>query len=139
MHLAYPLVLSALLFGIGLYGVLARRNAVLVLASVELLLNAVILDLVAFDTYARDVLHSGQVLSLFVITLAAAETGVGLALILLVFRQRATSQLDELDDLREPDDTRDREPSDPDLDIGTDEAEPAPGASASGPRGGARR
>lgn len=103
MHLAYPAVLSALLFSLGVYGVLARRNAVLVLAAVELMLNAVNLNLVAFDAYWADALHAGQVLTLFVITLAAAEIGVGLAIVLLVFRNRATSQVDELRELRETD------------------------------------
>ena len=101
MHLAYPTVLSALLFAVGAYGVLARRNAVLVLAAVELMLAAVLLDLVAFDAYWSDALHAGQVMTLFVITLAAAEIGVGLAIVLLVYRNRATSQVDELTALGE--------------------------------------
>jgi NADH-quinone oxidoreductase subunit K len=112
MHLAYPAVLSALLFAVGAYGVLARRNAVLVLASVELMLAAVLLDLVAFDAYWGDALHAGQVMTLFVITLAAAEIGVGLAIVLLVYRNRATSQVDELRSLgeRQWDATEDRAP-----------------------------
>ena len=73
MPLLYPLVLSSALFGIGLYGVLARRNAVLMLLGVELMLNAVNLNLVAFDAWFADELHTGQVLTLFTITLAAAE------------------------------------------------------------------
>jgi NADH-quinone oxidoreductase subunit K len=101
MPLAYPAVLAALLFSIGVYGVLARRNAVLVLLSVELMLNAVNLNLVAFDTYLRDELHAGQVLTLFVITVAAAEIGLGLAVVLLVFRQRGSSDIDDLRDLGE--------------------------------------
>jgi NADH-quinone oxidoreductase subunit K len=101
MHLAYPLVLSALLFSLGVYGVLARRNAILVLMAVELMLNAVNINLVAFDVYLQDVLNSGQVLTLFVITIAAAEVGIGLAIVLLVYRNRATSDLRELDDLGE--------------------------------------
>ena len=73
MHLVYPLVVAALLFGIGVYGILARRNAVLVLMSVEIMLNAVNLNFVAFDAWWRDsVLHSGQVFALFVIVIAAA-------------------------------------------------------------------
>jgi NADH-quinone oxidoreductase subunit K len=96
-------VLSALLFATGIYGLLARRNAVLVLMSVELMLNAVNLDLVAFDAWLRDTLHSGQVFALFVITIAAAEVGIGLAIVLQVFRLRATVAIDELDDLAEPD------------------------------------
>jgi len=103
MHLLYPLLLSALLFAVGVYGLLARRNAVLVLMSVELMLNAVNLNLVAFDAWLRDALHSGQVFALFVITIAAAEVGVGLAIVLQVFRVRATVAIDELDDLAEPD------------------------------------
>ena len=60
MHLVYPAVLAVLLFSVGLYGVLARRNSVLVLMSVELMLNAVNLDLVAFDVWLRDTLHAGD-------------------------------------------------------------------------------
>jgi NADH-quinone oxidoreductase subunit K len=103
MHLLYPLVLSALLFAVGVYGLLARRNAVLVLMSVELMLNAVNLDLIAFDAWLRDTLHSGQVFALFVITIAAAEVGIGLAIVLQVFRLRATVAIDEMDELTEPD------------------------------------
>ena len=103
MPLAYPVVLAALLFSVGVYGVLARRNAVLVLLSVELMLNAVNLNLVAFDAYLGDTLHAGQVLTLFVITVAAAEIGLGLAVVLLVFRQRGSSDIDDLRDLAEPD------------------------------------
>ena len=96
MHVAYPAVVAALLFSIGVYGVLARRNAILVLMSVELMLNAVNLNLVAFDVWLRDALRSGQVFALFVITLAAAETGLGLAIILMVFRNRRTADVDAL-------------------------------------------
>jgi NADH:ubiquinone oxidoreductase subunit K len=103
MHLLFPLVLSALLFAVGVYGLLARRNAVLMLMSVELMLNAVNLDLVAFDVWLRDVLHSGQTLALFVITVAAAEVGLGLAIVLQVFRLRGTVAIDDLVELAEPD------------------------------------
>jgi NADH-quinone oxidoreductase subunit K len=96
MHLAYPAVLAALLFCVGVYGVLARRNAILVLMSVELMLNAVNLNLVAFDVWLRDSLHSGQALTLFTITIAAAEIGLGLAIVLLVYRNRGTSAIDAL-------------------------------------------
>ncbi|MGC0313149.1 NADH-quinone oxidoreductase subunit NuoK [Kitasatospora acidiphila] len=96
MHLAYPVVLAALLFGIGVYGVLARRNAVLVLMSVELMLNAVNLNLVAFDAWLRDSLHAGQALTLFTITVAAAEIGLGLAIVLLVFRTRGSADVDRI-------------------------------------------
>jgi len=101
MPLLMPLIVATLLFAIGIYGVLARRNAILVLMSVELMLNAVNLNLVAFDVWLRDDLLSGQVFTLFIITIAAAEVGLGLAIVLLVFRNRATSQLDELLELRE--------------------------------------
>ena len=102
MPLLMPVVLSSLLFCIGIYGVLARRNAILVLMSVELMLNAVNINLVAFDVWLRDELLAGQVFTLFVITIAAAEVGLGLAIVLLVFRNRETSQLDQLDALHEP-------------------------------------
>ena len=101
MRLLMPLIVATLLFSIGIYGVLARRNAILVLMSVELMLNAVNLNLVAFDVWLRDELLSGQVFTLFIITIAAAEVGLGLAIVLLVFRNRATTQLDELLELRE--------------------------------------
>ena len=99
MHLAYPVVLSALLFCVGVYGVLARRNAILVLMSVELMLNGANLNLVTFDIWRSDLLHSGQVMALFVIVIAAAEVGLGLAIVLLVFRNRATVALDTLREL----------------------------------------
>ncbi|MFJ4687324.1 NADH-quinone oxidoreductase subunit NuoK [Streptomyces sp. NPDC088789] len=105
MHLAYPTVLSALLFCTGLYGVLARRNAILVLMSVELMLNAVNLNLVAFDVWlsrtAEETLHSGQALTLFTIAIAAAEIGIGLAIVLAVHRNRGTSDIDRLRDTAE--------------------------------------
>ena len=108
MHLAYPAVLSALLFCTGLYGVHARRNANLVLMSVELMLNAVNLNLVAFDVWlsktAQDTLHSGQALTLFTIAIAAAEIGIGLAIVLAVYRSRGTSDIDKLRDTAETDD-----------------------------------
>lgn len=96
MHVVYPAVIAALLFSIGVYGVLARRNTILVLMSVELMLNAVNLNLVAFDVWLRDALHGGQVLTLFVIVIAAAEVGLGLAIVLAVFRGRGTIALDRL-------------------------------------------
>ncbi|MFI2290784.1 NADH-quinone oxidoreductase subunit NuoK [Streptomyces niveus] len=107
MHLAYPAVLAALLFCTGLYGVLARRNAILVLMSVELMLNAVNLNLVAFDVWLRDTLHAGQALTLFVIAVAAAEIGIGLAIVLMVYRDRGTSDVDRLRDSVESDATDD--------------------------------
>ncbi|WP_369202736.1 NADH-quinone oxidoreductase subunit NuoK [Streptomyces sp. PU-14G] len=105
MHLAYPAVLAVLLFCVGLYGVLARRNAILVLMAVELMLNAVNLNLVAFDVWLRDTLHAGQALTLFTIAIAAAEIGIGLAIVLLVYRNRGSSDVDRLRDLSERDDS----------------------------------
>ncbi|SNS33830.1 NADH-quinone oxidoreductase subunit NuoK [Actinomadura mexicana] len=101
MHLAYPTVVAALLFSVGVYGVLARRNAILVLMSVELMLNAVNLNLVTFDVWYRDRLHGGQVLTLFTIVIAAAEIGLGLAIVLLVFRNRQMIDVDRLRALSE--------------------------------------
>jgi NADH:ubiquinone oxidoreductase subunit K len=92
------LILAAALFCIGVYGVLARRNGVLVLMSVELMLNAVNLNLVAFSAYLNEV--SGQVFALFVITIAAAEVGVGLAIVLLIYRNLRSPDLDQVDQLR---------------------------------------
>lgn len=110
MHLVVPLVIASALFAIGVYAVLARRNAVLVLMGVELMLNAVNLLLVAFDVYLRDTLHTGQALTLFVITIAAAEIGLGLAIVLAVFRGSETIDLDLLRSLADHDDGPDREP-----------------------------
>jgi NADH-quinone oxidoreductase subunit K len=93
IHLWPVLMLVGVLAGTGLYGVLARRNAVLVLIGVELLLNAGTLLLVTADTMFADQLHSGQVLTVFVITLAAAEVGVALAVILLLFRTHGSVDL----------------------------------------------
>lgn len=89
-----PLVTAALLFGIGVYGVLRRRNAVLVLMSVELMLNAVNLIFVTRDAIRQQI--SGQVFTLFVIVIAAAEVGVGLALVLRLFRLRQNINVDEV-------------------------------------------
>jgi NADH-quinone oxidoreductase subunit K len=96
MPLWWPLLLAALLFAIGVYGVLARRNAVLVLMGVELMLNAVNLNLVAFDAYFRDVLHAGQTFALFTIVIAAAEIGLALAIVLMVFRTHGHIEVDRL-------------------------------------------
>jgi NADH-quinone oxidoreductase subunit K len=102
MPLLMPVLLSSLLFCLGVYGVLARRNAILVLMAVELMLNAVNINLVAFDVWLRDELLAGQVFTLFVITVAAAEVGLGLAIVLLVYRNRETAQVDELHELHDP-------------------------------------
>ena len=92
------LFLAAALFCIGVYGVLARRNGVLVLMSVELMLNAVNINLVAFGAFRHNV--AGQVFALFVIAIAAAEVGVGLAIVLLIYRNLHSIDLDKVDRLR---------------------------------------
>jgi len=98
MMLNQFLILSAFLFCTGIYGVLARRNGVLVLMSVELMLNAVNINLVAFGALRGNI--SGQVFALFVIAVAAAEVGVGLALVLLIYRNCRSIDIDQLDELK---------------------------------------
>ena len=98
IRLVFPLFFSAVLFSAGIYGVLARRNAVLILMSIELMLNAVNLNLVAFSATLRDI--TGQIFALFVIAVAAAEVGIGLAIVILVYRNRETSNVDEVDLLK---------------------------------------
>ena len=98
MMLNQFLFLGAFLFCAGVYGVVARRNGELVLMSVELMLNAVSLNFVAFSAHLSDV--AGQVFALFVIAIAAAEVGVGLAIVLLIYRNRVSINLDELDTLK---------------------------------------
>ena len=95
-----PLVLffSAALFSIGVYGVLARRNAILVLMSIELMLNAVNVNLIGFSQLWRDL--TGQVFALFVIAVAAAEVGIGLAIVLLIYRNRETINVNEVNLLK---------------------------------------
>ena len=92
------LLLAALLFCIGVFGVVARRNAVMVLMSIELVLSSVNLNLIAFALMNDDV--DGQVFALFVIAIAAAEVGVGLAMVLLIYRNRRSISLDELSELK---------------------------------------
>lgn len=97
MPILFPLLLSALLFGIGLYGVLARRNAVLSLIGVEIMLNAVTLQLVAHDVAVPATDHTGQTFALFIIAIAAAEVGLGLAIVLALFRARGTVDVDDVE------------------------------------------
>jgi NADH-quinone oxidoreductase subunit K len=97
MHPVIPFVTAAILFGLGVYGALVRRNAVLLLMSVELMLNAVNLVFVTADATVRAALPaSGQIFALFVIVLAAAEIGVGLAIVLQLYRLRHSVALDEV-------------------------------------------
>jgi NADH:ubiquinone oxidoreductase subunit K len=86
ISLAHYLALAAVLFGIGLFGVLTRRNAVGILMSIELMFNAVNINLVAFNRYVTPADFTGQIFSIFVIVVAAAEATVGLAIVLLIYR-----------------------------------------------------
>jgi NADH-quinone oxidoreductase subunit K len=95
--LSWYLVLSAGLFSIGLFGVLVRRNAVAILLSVELMLNAVNINLVAFWRYGNIASMAGQVFAIIVFAVAAAEVAVGLSLIYSIYRRRNTVVADELD------------------------------------------
>ena len=92
------LLLAAVLFCIGVYGVIARRNAVMVLMSIELVLSSVNLNLIAFAIMQQNI--DGHVFALFVIAIAAAEVGVGLAMVLLIYRNRRSIALDELSEMR---------------------------------------
>jgi len=95
--LSWILILSAALFSIGLFGVLARRNAIAILLGVELMLNAVNINLVAFWRYLDPVRMTGQVFAIIVFAVAAAEVAVGLALVISVYRNRKTVVANELD------------------------------------------
>ncbi len=94
----YELILSILLFAIGLFGILTRRNAIIVLMSVEIILNAAVLNFVAFSSYSND--PSGQVTALLAIAMAAAEAAVGLAIFLNVYILHGTIELDKIKILR---------------------------------------
>jgi NADH-quinone oxidoreductase subunit K len=100
MTIVQFIILGAALFSIGLYGVLTRKNAVLVLASVEVMLAAVNINLVAFNAYLADTENAGQVFTLFLIAIAAAEVGIGIAIILMIYRNRQSANVDELDLMR---------------------------------------
>ncbi len=98
--LSWYLFLSAALFSVGVFGVLARRNAVAILLAIELMLNAVNINLVAFWRYLTPAQMSGQVFAIIVLAVAAAEVAVGLALVISVYRRRQTVVADELDLLK---------------------------------------
>ncbi|WLD93146.1 NADH-quinone oxidoreductase subunit NuoK [Alkalihalobacillus sp. AL-G] len=95
--LSVYLVLALILFCIGLYGALTKRNAVIVLISIELMLNAVNINLVAFSKYGMNPGITGQIFALFTITVAAAEAAVGLAILIALYRNRKTVNVDEID------------------------------------------
>lgn len=96
MSVQWVLLLAAFLFSVGVYGVLARRNAVLVLMSIEVMLNAVNINFVAFNLMLQESALMGQIFALFIITVAAAEIGVGLAIVILIYRNRTTVSIDEV-------------------------------------------
>ena len=98
IRLPFVLFFSALLFSAGVYGVLARKNAIMVLMAIELMLNAVNVNLVAFSAWLGDL--DGQVFALFVIAVAAAEVGIGLAIVILLFRTRESINVDEVNLLK---------------------------------------
>jgi NAD(P)H-quinone oxidoreductase subunit 4L len=98
MLISQFLLLSAVLFCIGVYGVLARRNGVMVLMSIELILNAVNINFVVFSVFHDTV--AGDVFGLFVIAIAAAEVGVGLALVLLIYRNKKSIDFTEIDAMK---------------------------------------
>ena len=100
MELWHVELLSAGLFALGVYGVLARRNAVMVLMAVELMLNAVTINAVAYAAFLDPGRLVGQVITVFVITVAAAEVGLAMAIILRLYRVRATANVDEADEMR---------------------------------------
>jgi len=95
--LEHFLILSAILFSIGLYGALAKRNAIVILMSIEIMLNAVNIALVAFWRYVAPALMTGQVFVIFVMVLAAAEVAVGLAIIISIYRSRETVDAEQID------------------------------------------
>ncbi len=95
--LEHYLILSAVLFSIGLYGALAKRNIIIILMSIELMLNAVNIAMVAFSRFVTPALLTGQVFAIFVIVVAAAEAAVGLAIIIAVYRNRETIESSKID------------------------------------------
>ncbi len=96
ISLEHYLILSAILFSIGLYGALAKRNAIVILMSIELMLNAVNIAMVAFSRYIVPLLLTGQVFALFIMVVAAAEVAVGLAIIIAIYRSRETIDATEV-------------------------------------------
>lgn len=95
--LEHYLVLSAVLFSIGLYGALSRKNAIVILMCIEIMLNAVNIALVAFSRYIVPLQLTGQVFAIFVMTVAAAEAAVGLAIIITIYRNRQTVDVSQID------------------------------------------
>ncbi|MFZ5596285.1 MAG: NADH-quinone oxidoreductase subunit NuoK [Bacillota bacterium] len=100
VSLYHYLILSAILFGIGLFGVLAKKNAIAVLICIELMLNAININLLAFNKYMTPNDFIGQIFAIFVITVAAAEVGVGLAIVIAIYRNKLSVNLDDFDWLK---------------------------------------
>ncbi len=96
--LSWYMVLSIVVFSIGVFGFLARRNIIIVFMSIELMLNAVNINLISFSHYLQDM--RGQILAFFVIAVAAAEAAIGLAIIIALFRNKATAHVDEVKEMR---------------------------------------
>lgn len=98
--LEHYLVLSAIIFSVGLYGALTKRNAVVILMSIELMLNGVNISMVAFSRYIVPLLLTGQVFAIFVMVVAAAEAAVGLAIIISIYRGRETVDVSQINLLK---------------------------------------
>ncbi len=100
IDLPHVLIVSAVLFSLGVFGVLARRNAIMILLALELMLNAVNINLVAFAVYLDPNLIVGVIFAIFVITVAAAEVGLALAIVLRLYRSRSSVNIDEVNLMR---------------------------------------
>lgn len=100
VSLSSYLLVALVLFCVGLYGALTKRNAIIVLISIELMLNAVNINLVAFSKYGLNATLTGQIFTLFTMTVAAAEVAVGIAILISLYRNRSTVNVDEMDQLK---------------------------------------
>ena len=101
VQLAHFLIVSAVLFALGIYAIASRRNAIMVLMGVELVLNAANINFIAFSRYSSDANFDGQVAAIFVIILAAAEAAIGLAIVLNIYHRFQTVNVDEVSSLKE--------------------------------------
>lgn len=100
VSLEHYLILAAMLFCIGLYGALAKKNAIAVLMGVELMLNSVNINLIAFNKFLAPLSVTGHIFAIFVIVVAAAEVAVGLAIVLNIYRERMSTNVDDFDLLK---------------------------------------
>ncbi|AIG28685.1 NADH-quinone oxidoreductase subunit NuoK [Brevibacillus sp. 7WMA2] len=101
IHISSYLLVALILFCVGLFGALTKRNAIIVLLSIELMLNAVNINLVAFSKYGLHAAVTGQIFTLFTMTVAAAEVAVGIAVLIALYRNRDTVNVDEMDKLKD--------------------------------------